>query len=91
MVVGKTHDDEENGQDSKASQLKGLATDGIDSGHREPVTRDGSSEHDDQVAHGGVVEVLVSRRSSIGRVANSAKDGGVVKRKAIVRNVEEAP
>jgi hypothetical protein len=91
VVVGKTHDDEEDSQDSEAGKLKGLATNGIDCGHREPVSRHGTGENNDQVADGGVVEVFVCRCRSSGGVADDIEDGGVVEGETIVGNVEKAP
>jgi hypothetical protein len=91
VVISETHDDEEDGEDGEAHELDGLAADDIDSGHGEPVTGHGTSEHDDQVTDGSIVEVLVGGGSTGGRVTDDGQDGGVVERQTVVGNIEEAP
>ena len=66
LVVRKTHDDEENGKDGETTQLDGLAADCVDGRYGDPVTGDGTGEHNDQVTNGRVVEVLVSRGGASG-------------------------
>lgn len=61
LVVGEAHDDEEDGEDGETHQLDRLAADGVDRGHGHPVARDRTGQDNDEVADGGVVEVLVSR------------------------------
>lgn len=80
MVVGKAHDDKENGQDDKASHLDGLATESVDCGDRYPVAGDGTGQYDDQVAHGSVVQKLVDAGDGLGvcSVANGFENNSVV-------------
>ena len=81
LVVGKSNDDEENGQHSKAHELDWLSADGIHGSDSNPVPWNGTSADDDEVAHGGVVEDLVDVRS-LG-VPNSLQNDRVVETKTV--------
>lgn len=59
LIVGKAHDDEENGQESESAKLDGLATNCIDCGNCDPVSRNSAGKNDDQVSNCGVQEELV--------------------------------
>lgn len=59
LVVAEAHDDEEDGEDGETHQLNRLAADGVHRRHGHPVAWDRTSQDDDEVADGGVVEVLV--------------------------------
>ncbi len=91
LVVGETHGDEEDGQDTETHELDGLAADGVDGGDRDPVAGDGTSEDDDQVTDGGVVQELVGAVGTAGGVTDGSQDGGVVERETVVGDIEEAP
>lgn len=60
LVIGKSNDDEEDGQDTEAHELDGFATDGVDCGHGDPVTWDGTGTNDDQIANCGVAENMIN-------------------------------
>lgn len=74
LVVGESHDDEEHGQDTKAHQLDGLTAQSIDSGHSHPVARDSTSQDNDQVANGCVVQVVVGGLGSGRGVTDGGED-----------------
>ena len=91
LVVGETHGNEEDGQHTETHELNGLAADGVDGGDRDPVAGDGTSEDDDQVTDGGVVQELVGGVGTAGGVTDGSQDGGVVERETVVGDIEEAP
>lgn len=74
LVVGETHDNEENSENAEAHELDGLAANGVHSGHSHPVAWNSTSKDDDQVADGGVVQVLISVRSTRGGIAYRSED-----------------
>lgn len=91
LVVGETHDDEEDGQDSEATKLDGLTAQSINGSDRNPVSRDGTSEDNDNVTNGGVVQVLVDGGGVLGRVANDAQNGAVVEGETIKGYIKAEP
>lgn len=91
LVVGETHNDEENGQDSEATKLNGLTAQSINGSNRNPVSRDGTSEDNDDVTNSSVVQVLVDVADVLGRVANDVQDGTVVQRETIKGDIKAEP
>ena len=63
-MVSETHDAEEDGKNGESHQLNRLATNGIHQSDGDPVTWNGASADNNQVANCGVVEnfVDVSKR-----------------------------
>ena len=59
MLVGETPYNKEDGEDSEASQLQGLASDGINGCDRQPVSRDSASADQNSVTSSKVVQLLV--------------------------------
>ena len=91
VLVGETHDHEEDGEDAEAHELNRLAAKDVDGEDGDPVAGDGTGEDDDHVADSGVVEDLVGVLGAGGGVADDFEDGGVVERDTIVGNIKEAP
>lgn len=89
LVVGKTDDDEDDGEDEETHELDGLAAEGVDGRHGDPVPGDGTGADDDQVTNGGVVKDLV-HVVALG-VANGRQDDGVVETETVKGDVEEEP
>lgn len=81
----KSNSDEENCEHCEAHELDRLAAEGIDGGHRNPVTRDGTGAYEDDVSNGGSVEDIVHVVTTC--VSDSTKDDRVIEAKAIVSNV----
>ena len=81
MIVGKSNDDEDDGQQSKAHILDWFAANGVDSSYRDPVPWNGSSAHKDEIADSGIAKDMVD----IGPlcVTNGAQDGRVVQSKTV--------
>jgi hypothetical protein len=59
----EAHDAEHDGQNDETAELNGFTTDSVDSSDSDPVTGDGTSTDQDQVANGDSVEDLVDARS----------------------------
>ena len=59
VVESEADDDEDDGKENEAHELYGFAADGVDGGNRDPVTWDGSSADDDQVADSGIAEDFI--------------------------------
>src|SRR3569833_2716765 len=57
----------------------------------EPVTGDGSSQNNDEVAHGRVVQHLIRGRGAVRRVADDVQDSSVIERQTVVGDGEETP
>lgn len=91
VVVGETHDDEEDGQDGKATKLDRLAAEDVNSGNGNPVSRNGAGEDDDDVSNGGVVQVTVDIVDALGGVANDIENGAVVQGEAVEGDIEAEP
>lgn len=91
LVVGETHNNEEDGQDSEATKLDGLTAQSINGSNGNPVSRDGTSEDNDNVTNSGVVQVLVDGGGVLGRVANDVQDGTVVEGETIKGDIEAEP
>lgn len=91
MLVSETHDDEENGQDSKTAQLNSLAADSINSSNRDPVSRNSTGKNDNDVADSGVVQELVDIVGILGRVPNDLENGTVIQRETIKGHIEAEP
>ncbi len=85
VVIVESNDNEEDGQDSEASELDRFAADGVDGRHGHPVAGDGTGADDDQVANSGVAEDLIDV-VALG-VADGLKNDGVVETKAIECNI----
>lgn len=86
VVIGETPDDEEDGEESESDQLEGLATNGVDGSHGEPVSRDGTGTGEDSVTGSKVVQLMVSISAT--SIADGLKDGRSVQTKSIEGNVE---
>lgn len=91
LVVSKTHNDEKNGKNAEAHQLDSLSADSINSRDGNPVSRNSTSEHNNDVTNSGVVQVLVDVVGILGRVTNDLENGTVVQRKTIKGHVESEP
>lgn len=78
VVVRKTHDNKQYGQNGETAQLNGLASNRINSGDRHPVAWYRTSKNNNDVTDGGVVQVLVHVVGVLGRVTNDAKNGRIV-------------
>lgn len=89
FVVGEADDDKDDGEDGEAHELDGLAADGVNRRHRDPVAWDGAGADNDQIADGGVVEDLI-HVVTLG-VANGGQNDGVVEPETVESNVEEEP
>lgn len=76
LVVGETHDAEENGKEDEAHELNRLATNGVNERDSDPVSRDGTSADDDDVTNGSVAVDLVNIAAS--RVTNGTENDGVI-------------
>lgn len=75
-MVGETEDDEDDSEDYEADYLDGFTAYRVDCCDGEPVSGDGASAGDDEVADGLVVEELVDG-VAVG-VADLGEDDGVV-------------
>lgn len=91
VVVGETHDDEEDGQNSETTHLDGLAAESVNGSDGNPVSRDGTSKDNDNVADGSVVQELVDIGVVLGGVANGLEDDGVIQRETIEGDIEAEP
>lgn len=91
MVVGETHDDEEDGQDGETTHLNGLAAESVNGSDGNPVSGDGTGKDNDNVADGSVVQEVVDIGVALGGVANDLEDGGVVQGETVEGNVEAEP
>jgi len=89
LVEGETPDDEKNGQDDESYELNWFASDGVNSGDGEPVTRNGTST-DDNAVTGSDLEELVVDVSGAGK-SDSLKDSRLVKTETIESNIKEEP
>jgi hypothetical protein len=58
-VKGKADGNEESGEDCKTTELNWLATNKIDSGNSEPVTRNCASANNDEVTNSSIAKDLV--------------------------------
>jgi len=76
--VHEAHYGEEDGEDSEAHELDGLAADGVDCCYGHPIAGNGTGENNNHVADGGVVQVLVGGCSAGGRVSDCRQDGCVI-------------
>ena len=59
LVVRETDDAEEDGEDGETHELNGLATNGIDESHGDPLTWNGTGANDDEVPDRRVLEDLI--------------------------------
>lgn len=82
-LIGETDDDEEDGQHNEAQQLDRLTAECINRSDGNPVSRDGTSTDQNQVARGGTVEVFVDVFTPT--PSDSGKDNAVVQSKAVER------
>lgn len=89
LVVGETHDAEEDGQDDEAHELDWLAANSVNESDGHPVTWDGTSADQDDVTNGNVVEELVGVDTLA--VTDSLKDGRVVETDTVESNIEQEP
>lgn len=89
LVVGETHDAEEDGEDDEAYKLDWLTADGVDECDGHPVTWNGTSANQDDVTNSNVVEELVGVGALA--VADSLEDGRVVETNTVESNVEQEP
>jgi len=90
-VVTETHQAEEEGQHDETHELDRLAANGVDGSNSDPVTWNGTSTDNDQVANSSLIEVLVHVLGAGGRVADLAEDDRVVERDAVEGDIEEEP
>lgn len=89
LVVAKAHDAEDDGENRETTELDRFTTDGIASGDRDPVTRNGTSTDQDQVAGSDVEQSFVGVGAFA--IANGLKNSGVVETDTVERNIEEEP
>ena len=85
VVVGETNDNEDDGEEDEAHQLNWLTADGIDSGNGDPVTWDGASADDDQVADSSVVQHF-PHGVTFG-VADGLENDGVIETETVESNI----
>ena len=85
LVVSKTDDGEDDGEQNEAHQLNRFAANGVDSCDSDPVTWNGACAHNDQVADCIAVEDLVDG-ITLGE-PDSAQDDGIVETKTIEGNL----
>lgn len=81
MVVRETDDAEDDGEEEEAEDLDRLATNGVDGGHRSPVSGNAAGTVEDEVANGGLPEHRVDGLA-IGE-ADGVEDDGIVQTEAI--------
>lgn len=74
LVIGETHDDEQDSEDREAHELDGLAADGVNGSNGHPVARDGTRQDDDKIANRSIVQIFVCGLRACGRIANGGKD-----------------
>lgn len=93
VVVSKTHDDEQNGEDDEATELDSFAAKGVDGGDRDPVSRHSTSQNNNQVTNGGIVQELVHVGDGLaaGGETNSLENLSVVQRQTIESDIEAKP
>ena len=66
LVICETDNAEEDGQHGEAHELDRFPANGIDKGNSDPVARNGTSAHNDDVPDRGIVELsFFSRYTSI--------------------------
>lgn len=89
LVVGKSNDDEEDGQNGKAHELNRLATNRVDRGDSHPVAWNGAGADNDQVADSSVAEDVVHIAAA--GIANGTENDRVVETQAVEGDIEEEP
>lgn len=80
-MVGEADDAEEDGEEDETHQLNGFAADGVNGCDGDPVSRNGASANDDQIADRGVAEDVVNVRAAC--IADCGQDDGVVEAQAV--------
>ena len=81
FIIGKSDDDEEDGQHCKSHVLNRFAAECVYCEDGDPVSRDGAGTDEDEVADGRVVEDLVDVGAP--GVSYGAQDGRVIQAKTI--------
>jgi len=89
LVETETDDAEKNGEDDEATKLDWLTANSINESNGEPVTRNSTSAHKDNVADSGVPEQPVD--VGAGREANLLENDGSVQTKTVESNVKQEP
>ena len=86
-----THDDEKHGKDDEAHQLNGFTSPGVDQQKCRPITRDETSDRQDDVADRYVVKTLVyTKRAFLWGCAETdgGQDDGGIQTKAIESDLD---
>lgn len=89
LVVGETHDTEDDGEDDEAHELNRLTADSVNKSDSHPVSGNGTSADKDDVTDGDVVEELVHVVAV--SVSDSLENGRVVQTDTIESNIEQEP
>lgn len=93
VVVSKTHDDEQNGEDDEATKLDSFAAKGVDGGDRDPVPWHSTSQNNNQVTNSGIVQELVHVGDGLaaGGETNGLENLSVVQRETVESDIEAEP
>jgi hypothetical protein len=93
VEVGETHDSEQDGQDDETAELDGLAANGVNGSNRDPVSRDGTGQNDNQVTNGGVVEELVDVADGLaaGGETNDLENLSIVQGETVESDIQAEP
>ena len=88
LFISEANHGKQDSQHCEAHKLNRFTSNGIDESNSDPVARNCTSTHKDQVAHSSVVKDFVHGVAL--RVAYGAKDDGVVKTKAVESDLQSS-
>jgi len=78
LVIRESHDDEDDSQDRETHELQRLSSPEVDDGERAPVTRDQTTESQDDVSDSDVVQVEVDLFGCCSDCWGSEPDGSLI-------------